>query len=353
MAAAGRGQQAGALPPLHGQGGREAGGAGRAGGQRHGPAGRGRPAHAPPQLPLRRPGRPPHRLHERGRAPTSCAGSTRSWRARAAGRARTCWATTPGGAAWRSASSASCAASTASGASPWTPRGARRRATSSPRRTGWCAATPGAQPGALPRLAAAGAGREDLPGHRRRGAGHGRQDRLRAGAGRPPGARPEQDVRARHRRRAGADPRGPAPARALPRHPAALPPRLDLQGGHLHRGAGGGDLPARHGGQLPRPLQHGVGALALRQRGRPRPGRLHPRAGRQLRRLLLPGRRRCWASTRSPSGRASSGLGAPTGFDVAGEVPGVMPDVAWHDARVARAATRRAWRSTSPSARAT
>ena len=28
------------------------------------------------------------------------------------------------------------------------------------------------------------------------------------------------------------------------------------------------------------------------------------------------------------------GLGAPTGFDVAGEVPGVIPDVAWHDARV-------------------
>jgi penicillin-binding protein 2 len=28
------------------------------------------------------------------------------------------------------------------------------------------------------------------------------------------------------------------------------------------------------------------------------------------------------------------GLGAPTGFDIAGEVPGVIPDVAWHDARV-------------------
>ncbi len=28
------------------------------------------------------------------------------------------------------------------------------------------------------------------------------------------------------------------------------------------------------------------------------------------------------------------GLGAPTGFDVAGEVPGVIPDVAWHDARI-------------------
>jgi len=28
------------------------------------------------------------------------------------------------------------------------------------------------------------------------------------------------------------------------------------------------------------------------------------------------------------------GLGAPTGLDVAGEVPGVIPDVAWHDARV-------------------
>jgi penicillin-binding protein 2 len=28
------------------------------------------------------------------------------------------------------------------------------------------------------------------------------------------------------------------------------------------------------------------------------------------------------------------GLGAPTGFDVAGEGPGVIPDVAWHDARV-------------------
>jgi penicillin-binding protein 2 len=28
------------------------------------------------------------------------------------------------------------------------------------------------------------------------------------------------------------------------------------------------------------------------------------------------------------------GLGAPTGFDVAGEVPGVIPDVAWHDARL-------------------
>ncbi len=28
------------------------------------------------------------------------------------------------------------------------------------------------------------------------------------------------------------------------------------------------------------------------------------------------------------------GLGQPTGFDVAGEVPGVIPDVAWHDARV-------------------
>lgn len=28
------------------------------------------------------------------------------------------------------------------------------------------------------------------------------------------------------------------------------------------------------------------------------------------------------------------GLGAPTGFDVAGEVPGTIPDVAWHDARV-------------------
>jgi len=28
------------------------------------------------------------------------------------------------------------------------------------------------------------------------------------------------------------------------------------------------------------------------------------------------------------------GLGTPTGFDVAGEVPGVIPDVAWHDARV-------------------
>jgi penicillin-binding protein 2 len=29
------------------------------------------------------------------------------------------------------------------------------------------------------------------------------------------------------------------------------------------------------------------------------------------------------------------GLGVPTGFDVAGEVPGVVPDVAWHDARLA------------------
>jgi penicillin-binding protein 2 len=29
------------------------------------------------------------------------------------------------------------------------------------------------------------------------------------------------------------------------------------------------------------------------------------------------------------------GLGQPTGFDVAGEVPGVIPDVAWHDARIA------------------
>ncbi len=28
------------------------------------------------------------------------------------------------------------------------------------------------------------------------------------------------------------------------------------------------------------------------------------------------------------------GLGAPTGFDVGGEVPGVIPDVAWHDARI-------------------
>ena len=28
------------------------------------------------------------------------------------------------------------------------------------------------------------------------------------------------------------------------------------------------------------------------------------------------------------------GLGVPTGFDVAGEVPGVIPDVAWHDRRV-------------------
>jgi penicillin-binding protein 2 len=28
------------------------------------------------------------------------------------------------------------------------------------------------------------------------------------------------------------------------------------------------------------------------------------------------------------------GLGKPTGFDVAGEVPGVIPDVAWHDARI-------------------
>jgi penicillin-binding protein 2 len=28
------------------------------------------------------------------------------------------------------------------------------------------------------------------------------------------------------------------------------------------------------------------------------------------------------------------GLGAPTGFDVAGEISGVIPDVAWHDARV-------------------
>jgi len=29
------------------------------------------------------------------------------------------------------------------------------------------------------------------------------------------------------------------------------------------------------------------------------------------------------------------GLGAPTGFDVAGEVPGVIPDVAWHDQHLA------------------
>lgn len=28
------------------------------------------------------------------------------------------------------------------------------------------------------------------------------------------------------------------------------------------------------------------------------------------------------------------GLGSPTGFDVAGEIPGVIPDVAWHDAHV-------------------
>jgi penicillin-binding protein 2 len=28
------------------------------------------------------------------------------------------------------------------------------------------------------------------------------------------------------------------------------------------------------------------------------------------------------------------GLGAPTGFDIAGEVPGVIPDVAWHDERL-------------------
>src|SRR5512138_1285762 len=28
------------------------------------------------------------------------------------------------------------------------------------------------------------------------------------------------------------------------------------------------------------------------------------------------------------------GLGQPTGFDIAGEVPGVIPDVAWHDARI-------------------
>jgi len=28
------------------------------------------------------------------------------------------------------------------------------------------------------------------------------------------------------------------------------------------------------------------------------------------------------------------GLGVPTGFDVAGEVPGVVPDVAWHDAKI-------------------
>jgi len=30
----------------------------------------------------------------------------------------------------------------------------------------------------------------------------------------------------------------------------------------------------------------------------------------------------------------ASGLGAPTGFDVAGEVPGVIPDVAWHDQHI-------------------
>ncbi|BDG01757.1 penicillin-binding protein 2 [Anaeromyxobacter oryzae] len=29
-----------------------------------------------------------------------------------------------------------------------------------------------------------------------------------------------------------------------------------------------------------------------------------------------------------------SGLGAPTGFDIAGEIPGVIPDAAWHDAHI-------------------
>ncbi len=85
-----------------------------------------------------------------------------------------------------------------------------------------------------------------FPGTAGVGAGDGREDRASSSrwwTGRPS---TQQAVRPHHPRRAGGrSAPGPAPARAVPRHPAALPPRLDLQGGDRHRRAGGGGAASR------------------------------------------------------------------------------------------------------------
>ena len=75
----------------------------------------------------------------------------------------------------------------------------------------------------------------------------------------------------------------------------------------------------------------GLAPLALRQGLRPRVRGLRARARGELRRLLLRGRARGSAPTPSRSGPASSGSACRPGSASPGEVPGVMPDVAWHD----------------------
>ena len=131
------------------------------------------------------------------------------------------------------------------------------------------------------------------------------------------------------------DPQGPAPARAVPRDPAALPPGLDVQGAHHHRRAGGGASTSRA------PSVHCPGYFRM--------GRHRWRCDKDSGHGYVDFEHALGASCNvffyeagaTARRRRDREVGAPRSASACrpastspGEVPGVVPDVAWHDAHL-------------------
>ena len=151
-----------------------------------------------------------------------------------------------------------------------------------------------------------------------------------------------------------ADPRRPAPARALPRHPAALPPRLapsrwSPPSPRWRRGC------FAPGGTVYCPGHYTLGGPRWRcdKDTRPRPRwtwstRSGPAATSSSTRSATG-----WAPTRIAKWGALLGLGKPTGFDLHGEIPGRHARRGLARRALARRLPARHVASTSPSGRAT
>ena len=253
--------------------------------------------------------------------------------ARARGQGRTCSATTSAGAASSGGSSASCAASTARSASRWTRRAGARttRTSSSPRTSASCPSPPGKNlvlsidwrlqefaEKTFPATAGVVLAMDAKTGFLLALVDRPAPDPNKM-SGRITGA----ELAAIH-----SDPLQPELFRAIQQHyhPGstfkALTSIAALEEG-VYRPAPTVFCPGH--------FRMGSHVLALRQGLRPRLRGLRARARRELRRLLLRGRRAARRRRHREVGERASGSACRPASTSPGEVPGVVPDVAWHD----------------------